>query len=260
MRARSYRPTRSLQCVADATAIRRAAEPGAEQLDQLIFGEVFEALEIQGDWAWGRARRDGYVGWVATADLAAEVLRPTHRVSAIRTYAFPAPDLKVPHDLLLTLNALVTVEAEDGRWVKIARGGWVPAHHLADFAAFERDPVAVAERYLGSPYQWGGRDSVGVDCSGLVQQALYACGRGCPRDADMQERETGAEIDPGPDFGALRRGDLVFWKDHVALMLDGERIIHANGFHAQVAVELLADAVARNRASGMGEPTGFRRL
>lgn len=263
MRARSYRPTRSLQCVADATAIRRAAEPGAEQLDQLIFGEVFEALEIQGDWAWGRARRDGYVGWVATADLAAEVLRPTHRVSAIRTYAFPTPDLKVPHDLLLTLNALVTVEAEDGRWVKIARGGWVPAHHLAAFDAFERDPVAVAERLLGTPHALGARSSIETDCAGLVQQALLACGLPGPRRSHAQ-----AELGRGVEPGALRRGDLAIWlapdgdhdwTGHSALMVDAERVIHSTGARGGVVVESLAEVEARFVGDGFASAI-FRRL
>lgn len=260
VRARRYRPVEPLQCAAPVAALRMAPAPDAEQSDQIVFGEVFDALERRGDWLWGRARRDGYVGWVEAALLAEAVILPTHRVSAIRTYVFPEADIRSAPPRLLTLNALVTVEETREGLCRIARGGWIPASHLASLDSFERDPVAVAERYLGAPYQWGGRESLGLDCSGLVQQALYACGRGCPRDADLQEQEAGEEIDAGEGFANLRRGDLVFWKDHVALMVDERRIIHANGHHMQVAVEPLGDAVERYRAAGAGEPTRFRRL
>lgn len=253
--AGAFRAPEAFQCVASSAAIRKAANLHAEQMDQLVFGEAFDVLDREGDWAWGRSRRDGYVGWVLTRQIEAPVLAPTHRVSALRTYAFPEPDITSTPPVLLTLNSLVTVEAEEGRFSRVARAGWVVTAHLAPFDDFETDPVAVAERHLGAPYQWGGRESIGLDCSGLVQQALYACGRACPRDTDVQEREAGEPLDPGADLEGLRRGDLVFWNGHVAMMLDPARVIHANGHHMQVAIEPLSEALKR-----AGDPTAFRRL
>jgi cell wall-associated NlpC family hydrolase len=250
VRAQRFGRPDIFQCVAGSAAVRRAPELQAEQMDQILFGEVFEALERREGWVWGQARRDGYVGWVAESVLAQPILAATHRVRALRTYAFPEPDIKSGPPLLLTMNALVTVEGSDGRFARIARGGYVAEAHLGDLLQFEDDAAAVAELYLGAPYQWGGRESVGLDCSGLVQQSLLACGKGCPRDADMQERELGDEI--GADD--LRRGDLVFWTDHVGMLLDAERVIHANGWHMAVAIESLSGAIARN-----GAPTVFRR-
>jgi len=254
--AAAYRPTRAMQCAVPAAPLRKAPDPAAEQQDQLVFGEIFEVLEVEGGFAFGRARRDGYVGWVPTEALTAEVLAPTHRVSAIRTYAFAEPDMKAASPVALTLNSLVTVEARNRRFVRVARTGWIPEAHLAALDEFDREPVAVAERFVGAPYQWGGRESVGLDCSGLVQQALYACGRGCARDADQQEAELGEPIAPE----TLRRGDLVFWNGHVGLMTDGERLIHATGWHMAVVVEPLADVVARMHEAGAGAPTAYRRL
>ena len=250
--AKAFRPIEPWQCAAPSAAVRKAPQAQAEQLDQVVFGEAFDVLDHKDGWLWGRARRDGYVGWVEAAAFAQPVLTPTHRVAAIRTYAYAEPDYKTAPLALLTLNALATVERREGGFAKIARTGWIAEPHLAVLDAFERDPVAVAERYLGAPYQWGGRESLGLDCSALVQQALYACGRGCPRDADMQAVQTGEAIDRAQ---GLRRGDLVFWEGHVGLMVDQDRIIHANAHHMAVAVEPLTEAVARNR-----EPTGYRRL
>jgi cell wall-associated NlpC family hydrolase len=254
--AEVYLDPRPMACAVPATAIRKAPDPAAEQLDQLLFGEVFEAVEEAEDgFLWGQARRDGYVGFVAAADLAPAGQPPTHRVEALRTYAFAGPSIKSRARGPYSLNALVTVEGEEGRFRKLAGTGWVVAEHLAPIGRFEADPVAVAERFAGAPYLWGGRESLGLDCSGLVQQALLACGRACPRDADQQQAM--GEPSSRDDFA---RGDLVFWKGHVAMGVDGERIVHANGFHMATVIEPLDEAIRRIAAAGSGEPVAYRRL
>ena len=176
-------------------------------------------------------------------------------MAAIRTYAFAEPSIKTRAGGPYSLNALAAVEAQEGRLCKVAGAGWIAAEHLAPIGVFETDLAAVAERFLGAPYLWGGRESLGLDCSGLVQQALFACGLACPRDTD-QQAGLGRPI-AGNEFG---RGDLVFWKGHVAIGLDETRIVHANGHHMMVAIEPLATAVSRIAAADVGLPTAYRRL
>jgi cell wall-associated NlpC family hydrolase len=253
--AERYAETRVMVCVAPATAIRAIASPDAEQWDQLLFGEVFRVLEEKDGFAWGQAPRDGYVGHVAVADLAPQGHPPTHAVSALRTYAFSRPDIKSRPEGLYSLNALVTIEDRDGRFAKAVGAGWFVEDHLTPIGRGERDYVAVAERFLGAPYQWGGRESLGLDCSGLVQQALYACARACPRDTDMQRA-----FFPEIAEADRKRGDLIFWKGHVAVLLDAETILHANAFHMATAIEPLAEAVTRIEAAGVGAPLGYRRV
>ena len=253
--AEVYLDPTPMSCAVAAAGIHRAPDPASEQMDQLLFGETFDVIEEEtGGFVWGQARRDGYVGFVAAAALVAPALAPTHRVSAIRTYAFAEPSIKSRAFGPFSLNALVAVEGEDGRLAQVAGAGWMAREHLAPIGAFETDWAAVAERFLGAPYLWGGRESLGLDCSGLVQQALFACGRACPRDAD-QQAAIGERIARG-DFG---RGDLVFWRGHVAIGLDAQDIVHANGHHMAVAIEPLETAVARIEAAGVGQPTAFRR-
>ena len=163
-----------MQVSAPIASLRKAPEPDAEQEDQLVFGELFDVLFEVGDFAFGQARRDRYVGYVLLEALSAPVLTPDHRIAVPRTYAFAEPDIKSAIVGLYSLNALVTVEAREGRFVRGARSGWFVEHHLAPVGRFETDYVAVAERFLHAPYQWGGRESLGLDCSALVQQALYA--------------------------------------------------------------------------------------
>ncbi len=253
--APAYVDPRPMRVAAPAAGVHALADLSSEQQDQVLFGEVFEVLREEGGFAWGQARRDGYVGHVPLSALAAPGPAATHRVSAIRTYAFAEPSIKARASGPYSLNALVAEEAREGRFVKGAGAGWFVAEHLAPIGVFETDPVAVAERFLGAAYLWGGRESLGLDCSGLVQQAQLACGRACPRDTDQQQL-LGQPVEPQD----LARGDLVFWRGHVAIMLDDQRIIHANAHHMAVAVEPFAEAVARIAAGATGEPVAYRRL
>jgi cell wall-associated NlpC family hydrolase len=254
--AEAYVDPKPMTCAAPAAGVHREPNAGSEQMDQVLFGETFEVLEEEaGGWLWGQARRDGYVGFVAAASLAAPGPEPTHRIAAIRTYAFEAPSIKARALGPYSINALVRVEAQEGRLSKVAGGGWITTDHLAPIGVFETDPVAVAERFLGAPYLWGGRESLGCDCSGLVQQAFLACGRSLPRDTDQQE-----QLGEAIGRRAFGRGDLVFWKGHMGMGFDDRRIIHANGHHMATAIEPLDEAVARIEAAGYGPPTSFRRL
>jgi cell wall-associated NlpC family hydrolase len=175
-------------------------------------------------------------------------------VTALRTFVFPGPSIKLPPVMMPPLGARLTVVREQERFA-VAQIGFLPAGHLAPLAHREADFVAVAERFLGTPYLWGGKTNDGLDCSGLVQVALNACGIACPRDSDMQERALGTRI----DARSLRRGNLVFWKGHVAIVRDETSLIHANAFHMAVTIEPIAQAIARISAAG-SEITSVKRL
>ena len=241
-----------MQVRAPVAGLHRSPERTAELDDQLLFGELFDLLDIRDGWGWGQACRDGYVGWVRLETLTKQIETPTHRIAALRTFALAEPTIKAPVKGRYSLNALATVEAEEDRFLKVTGSGWIAAAHLAPLGQFETDPAAVAERFVGAPYLWGGRDSLGLDCSGLVQQALYACGRGCPRDSDQQAATLGrmvAVTEPPA------RNDLVVWLGHVGLMLDDSRLLHATSHQMAVVIEPLADVIARRDA-----PEGLRRL
>ncbi|MFC0633926.1 C40 family peptidase [Brevundimonas balnearis] len=234
--AQAYRAPEAMQASVAAAPVREAPEDDGRQRDQLIFGELFDVLEEIDGWCFGRARRDGVVGWIEAAALSAPVIAPTHRVAAIRTYAWAEPDARSQPTMLLSLNALVTARAEAGEFIEVERAGFIARAHLKDFLEFERDPAEVAERFVGAPYQWGGRESLGLDDAALVQQALYACGLGCPRHAEAQARELGRAVQRGD----LRRGDLMFWSGQAGVLVDGERVAHASPTALAVTVEPLA--------------------
>jgi cell wall-associated NlpC family hydrolase len=184
----------------------------------------------------------------------------THKVTATRTFVYPGPSLKLPFVDFLTLNTKVTVTKIQGDYAELASGGFVFAAHLASPDTKEPDFVSVAERLLHVPYLWGGKTSLGTDCSGLAQTSLAAAGIAAPRDSDMQERQLGVSLEVREDLGGLQRGDLVFWKGHVGMMLDATRLLHATGFTMTVDIEPLAVAEARIRKVDHGPITSIKRL
>jgi cell wall-associated NlpC family hydrolase len=207
-------------------------------------------------FSWGQLAADDYVGWLPSNALAPAGPAPTHKVAALRTFAFPGPSIKLPPLEALPLGATLAVVRVTDRMAVTASGGFVPALHLRPVGEYVQDFVAVAERFLGVPYLWGGKTALGLDCSGLVQVALQACGIACPRDSDMQERALGAVVG---DRAAPERGDLIFWKGHVAIVRDRDTMIHANAYHMAVAIEPIAEAVARISAAG-SEVTAIKRI
>ena len=255
VRAIRYIEPTLARVIRPSVAVRESADPAAGQVDQLLFGELFDRIDDVGGRAFGQARRDGYVGFLEANALSTDLREPSHRVSALRTFGFEAPSIKSPAVGHLSINSLVEVIDENVSLARVADFGWVPKGHLTPVGIFATDPAAIAEKFVGAPYLWGGRDSIGLDCSGLVQQSLYACGRACPRDSDQQ-----ALLGREAPRSALRRGDLVFWRGHVGMMLDEERLIHANGYHMAVAVEPLAAAVDRIKSLEDRLPIAWRRL
>lgn len=227
---------------------------------QAIFGEAVTVYDEHEGWAWVQLHEDGYVGYLPSDVLREPGPAPTHKVAAIRTFVYPGPSLKLPYQDYLTLNAKLAVTGAEGDYARLVDGGWVYAPHLAPLDAREPDYVSVAERFLHTPYLWGGKTSLGIDCSGLAQTVLTAAGIKAPRDSDMQERELGTAIEVRPDLGGLKRGDLVFWKGHVGLMMDETTFIHATGHSMTVMIEPLPVAEERIRRTSYGPISSIKRL
>jgi cell wall-associated NlpC family hydrolase len=231
--------------------LRREPLPDAPLDTEALLGERVTIYENSDEgWSWGQLDGDGYVGWMPSVMLARPGAPATHKVAVLRTLAFPGPSIKLPPRDFLSLGCRLAIVRVDVEFAIDTAGRYLPARHLAPLAAAAPDFVAVAEHFVGTPYLWGGKTSLGLDCSGLVQVALTAGGRDCPRDSDMQERALGGAIDPGTEFNCVQRGDLFFWKGHVAIARDAHSLVHANGFHMAVAIEPIGEAVARIAAAG----------
>ena len=236
-------------------------KPRGARTSQLLYGEAFRVIDERDGFAFGQAMRDGYCGWVLAAALGRQEA-PTHWVAAPATHLYPKPAVKAPPETAIFFGSQLRVTSDQGDFLKVSTGHFVPAAHLRPVRARFGDPVAVADLFLGTPYLWGGASRWGIDCSGLVQAALVATGRECPRDSDQQMATLGRDLMEGE---APARGDLVFWRGHVGLLSAEDMLLHANAHHMAVAYEPFAQAVERIRmgdldGTGSGEVIAIKRL
>ncbi len=258
--AARYVEGRFYEVVEPQAPLRDEPRPDALLATEALKGERVRIFDTNAEgWAWGQLAADGYVGWLPANALAPPGPLPTHKVAALRTFVFPGPSIKLPPIEALPLGGHLAVARIADRMAVTSAGGYVPAAHLAPVGHYETDFVAVAERFVGVPYLWGGKTMLGLDCSGLVQVALTARGISCPRDSDMQEAVLGVPLKHAAGLADLERGDLIFWKGHVGIVSDPATLIHANAFHMAVTVEPIVDAVERIANTG-SDVTSVRRL
>lgn len=221
---------------------------------QVILGEAVLLIDRRDGHCFVQAAKDGYCGWLV-ANAVTEAALPTHWVAAPASHVYSAPKVQAPERFALTMGARLQVLAVEGAFARTPLG-FVPNVHLRPLGDWQADPVHVAESLLGTPYLWGGNSRAGIDCSGLVQAALTACGLPCPGDSDLQ-RALGEDI---PEDASLLRGDLLFWRGHVAMVVDDQHLIHANGHHMAVQYEGVAACIARIAEQDGGPVTARRRL
>lgn len=235
------------QVKAGFVSLRAAPDRGAQQLTQLLTGETVNVFDEQDGWAWAQSVIDGYVGYLPIDDLRPDIQRPTHKVGALRTFLYAEPDIKSPPLGMFHFGARLRVEGQQRNFVQVG-SGWVFVDHLMVLRAAEDDYVTTAYQFVGSPYLWGGRTSLGLDCSALVQLCLQQAGVDCPRDSDQQQQKLGDLVTTEADATfAFKRGDIVFFPGHVGIMLDGEQLLHATAHHMLCVHEPVGDVIERSR-------------
>ena len=230
--------------MAPVVSVHREPSISAMQTTQALFGEKILAFEDKEEWVWCQLERDGYVGYISKAGVSKDVTNPTHRVAVPSTYMYLQPDIKSQPAAILPMNAKFEIAGSDKKFSKLSNGKYVFTGHIKPLGEIETDFVSVAELFCDVPYYWGGKTAQGMDCSGLVQTSLEACGIFSLRDTDMQETQLGQNLLIN-DLDGLRRGDLVFWKGHVGIMTDQKTLLHANGYHMMTVKEPLNEAIAR---------------
>ena len=247
VKAKRYAVGSPRTVIRDGAPLHFTPNSGAGLESQMIYGEIFQVYEDRDGWSWGQNLTDGYVGYVPSADLAANLPRPDHQVAALHSHLYTEPDLKRPASGTISMSARVKVVDISGRFCRTACGHWLHSRHLVSLEYSTQDVVGTAIKFIGVPYLWGGRTAQGVDCSSLVQLAMSMAGIAAPRDSYQQQREVGEEVPmaDSQDFSKLEEGDLVFFPGHVGLFVDDWRFLHANAFDMQVSLHGFSEVLDR---------------
>jgi len=232
------------------------SHPNMENACQLLFGQDFRVLETRDGWCFGQILADGYVGYIQQLDLV-KFEPPTHWVTNLGSGLYKQGDLKAPLISWLPMGSMVAVDSVDIDFACLRNGLFVPRAHLSRINAYDRSFIRVAQKFIGCPYLWGGQTLLGIDCSGLVQVALHACGIQCPRDSDQQVEELGTFLSPKarPD-----RGYLAYWKGHIGIMLDETNLLHANAHTMSVIIEPLSEVTDRIKKANGDILIGYKDL
>lgn len=255
------------QVIQGALALRRAPRNDAPLDTELLYGEFVTVYDAADGWAWLQNETDHYVGYARAPGLSTSIHQATHSVDAVGSFIYPEPDIKAPPLHRLGMGARITVIDQSSPFSCSASGGWIFEKHLSPIKDYATDHAAIALQFLGAPYLWGGKTSLGLDCSGLVQVALDRCGVRAPRDTDIQARELGTSLGSASiqkaingDFSGLVRGDLVFWPGHVGVYVGKDTFVHANATDMAVATAPLQTISSGIQKSTGDNITDIRRL
>ncbi|HTQ33382.1 MAG TPA: NlpC/P60 family protein [Stellaceae bacterium] len=215
------------------------------------FGEAVRVFDEADGYAWCQSQRDGYVGYVDVDALGrGDALEPTHYVAGLGAYRYGEADLRSPIIDFMPRHAPVAVvetriECRGTAYVRLDGGGFLPESCLSPQPPRSHDLTAAAALYLGCPYLWAGRSFLGLDCSGLVQEAFRDLGVAVPRDTDMQCDTIGAAVEV-TDAAELRRNDLIYIPGHVMIVAGKGAVIHAYGDGMAVRQDKLAALMPAN--------------
>jgi len=237
------------------TPIAREASFDAPTESYGLFGETADILENVNGFLKIRNKRDSYEGYVHSMSLERSPFISTHYVTQQATLIFEKQDIKSPMPFRLPFGGEVMLEeCGDDKFVRINQHYFGIKNHFAPLGTeITDDFVSIAETlFIGAPYLWAGRSPDGTDCSGLVQMAAFGVGIALPRDSGEQEAFLKEDIQDKP----RKRGDIVFWKGHVGIMVNETEIIHANAHHMKSVIEPLCDVVQRAE----GAITSVKRL
>ena len=247
-----------MNIIIPSTGMQSKPFESSELETECLFGESVNVLDENLDWVYCKLLTDNYNGWVSKKALGF-IQKPTHRVQTTRSFLFEEKNIKSNVISHLPMGSLLSVIMINGNWATVKlpsfynlKTAHVPKNHIVNVDYRTKDWVKVAEQLLNTPYKWGGRDTLGIDCSALLQLSYQTYGENIPRNTSQQlelQKKVVVNIDD------LERGCVIFWTGHVGIMTNNLYCIHANAYHMKTKIEPLSKIIER-----MGEDSSIIKM
>lgn len=213
---------------------------------EALFGEKVKIINKKRDWEYCELLTDNYLGWIKTADLG-ENYFTTHRVLVSRTFAYSEPNIKSRPINYFSMGSKIKCKIFNKNWHKVSLNKndkfetFIQTKDVVKKSHKVKDWVSSIEILKNTPYKWGGRDTIGLDCSSLIQLGLQTHRYKFPRNSSDQRKSCCKNV----DINDISRGHLIFWDGHVGVMVDKKNILHANAHFMKVVIEPLKEVIKR---------------
>ena len=209
--------------------IYRRSSRLSEVTSQILYGERFKILSKNKDWIKIKTLFDNYVGYIKDEKYLASY-KPTHKVYSLKADIFSTPNNKTKNSL--PFASKFSIIHENKNFVKFDKNKWLKKKDIRKINHKEKNLNKILSFFLETKYVWGGKTYKGIDCSALLQLFYYYNDTFYPRDTKNQIKYSGKKL----KRKVFKKGDIIFWKGHVAICLDSKKLIHAYGPEKKVLI------------------------
>ncbi len=203
----------------------------SEITSQILYGEKFKILSKKNGWLKIKTNFDNYVGFIKKSKFNKN-FKPTNKICKLKSKIFKKINNKfVPTNNFLYFASGISIKNFNKDYVEFERNKWIKKKDIKKIDHYEKNYIKIVKLFLGSKYLWGGKTSIGIDCSALIQIYFYYNRVFFPRDTKDQ-----IKFCKKKSKKKLYRGDIIFWKGHVGMCIDRSKFIHAYGPKKKVLI------------------------
>jgi gamma-D-glutamyl-L-lysine dipeptidyl-peptidase len=201
----------------------------SEVTSQILYGEKFKILSKNKDWIKIQSSFDNYVGYIKNKKYI-KTHKTTHKVCSLKATIFSVPNNKTKK--FLPFASKLSIIYENKNFIKFEKNKWLKKKDIKKINHKEKDFIKILRLFLKTKYMWGGKTYKGIDCSALLQLFYYYNNSFYPRDTKDQIKYSKKKLIKKK----FKKGDIIFWKGHVAICINSKKLIHAYGPKKKVLI------------------------
>jgi len=210
----------------------------SEITSQILYGEKFRILSKNKNWLKIKVSFDNYIGYIKNKNYTNNY-KPTHKVFTLKSSIFNKLNNKTKY--FLPFASRISIIQENKKFIEFEKNKWIKKNDIKKISHIEKNYLKVLKLFLKVKYFWGGRTYKGIDCSAILQLLYYYNNKFYPRDTKDQIKYSIKNA----KRKIFKKGDIIFWKGHVAMCIDSKKLIHAYGPKKKVLMMSITETIKR---------------